>query len=125
MKYKGNIDLQTRCLECGHEITYGRTDKKFCCEECKNKYHNRTSKEYIRIHSKTIRALDKNYGILLDLIRKGYDSAELGDLIQWGFSPNYVTGVRCLRRKTEHRCYNIKYYYTESRIYGIQKVDSL
>ena len=28
------------CLECG-AIFYGRSNRKFCCDACKNKYHNR------------------------------------------------------------------------------------
>ena len=25
--------IQTRCLQCGKEIMYGRADRKFCCQD--------------------------------------------------------------------------------------------
>ena len=40
MGYDKNIRKMPVCLECGNRIRYGRTDKKFCCEDCRTKHHN-------------------------------------------------------------------------------------
>ena len=125
MEYKGKGRVREHCLECGHTISYGRTDKKFCCDDCKNKYHNRTAKEFLRIHSKTIHILDKNYRILNQCLSKGQTSMDLGDAIQWGFNPEYVTGLRRNKIRWENRCFDIKYLRSDNKIYRIEKVRDL
>ena len=57
----------TRCLECHEPITRGRSDKKFCSSECKDKYYNKlkleTKKEIGRIDA----ILKRNRRILKQL----------------------------------------------------------
>ena len=120
MEYK--INSTKRCLECGDPIQYGRSDKKFCCEACKNRWHNLRAREFLKVHSKTIHALDKNYKILNDFISRGLTSVEIGDAIQWGFNPDVMTSMRKTRLRTEIRCYDIKYYRSDTRIYNIERV---
>ena len=122
MKYDVKDRKREKCLECGHPIVYGRIDKKFCSDSCKNRYHNRESSQFLRVHSKVIHTLDKNYRILTHCIDKGIVSIDLRDLIQWGFNPEYVTGVHKARMKTENRCFDIKYLRSDNRIYNIEKV---
>ena len=121
--YKEKNRKRERCLECGETIHYGRTDKKFCNDRCKNRWHNRENGNYLKIHSKTVRILDKNYKILQHCLETGRTSAEIGDLIQWGFNPEYVTGIRRGRLRMENRCFDIKYYRSETKIFNLEKVD--
>ena len=44
MDYGKRVRNLPRCLECGDKILYGRTDKKFCCEECRMKHFYASSK---------------------------------------------------------------------------------
>lgn len=111
-----------RCLECGHQIQYGRSDKKFCCDTCKNRWHNRGGNQYLKVHSKIIHILDVNYKILSQCLANGQTSIDLGDAIQWGFQPDYLTGIRKNRLKVENRCFDIKYCRSENRIYRIEKI---
>ena len=122
MAYKYVESEGRECLECGQEILYGRSDKKFCSEECKNRYHNRKGNEFVRVHSKTMRILDNNYRILSRCLEQGQTSVDLGDAILWGFNPDYLTGIFRNKIKTELRCYDIKYYRSESRLYHIERV---
>ena len=110
------------CLECGHSIQYGRSDKKFCSDSCKNSWHNRQRKEFLKVHSKVLHVLDKNYSILEHCLLKGKTSLDLGDAVQWGFNPEYITGLRSYRMRMEFRCFDIKYLRSDNKIYNIEKV---
>lgn len=111
-----------KCLRCGNTITYGRADKKFCCDYCKNMYHNEKNKEYVKIHSRVTRALDRNYKLLLSLIENGKTSVQMADMLQWGFLPEYITGLSKSRMKIDYRCYDITYNRSESKVYNIRKI---
>ena len=45
--------MKRKCLEC-QEILYGRSDKKFCGDYCRNTYNNKLNKS-----NKTIRKINK------------------------------------------------------------------
>ena len=53
---------------------------------------------------------------------KAVTTIDLGDAIQWGFNPEYITGLRKYRMRMECRCFDIKYYRSENKLYGIEKV---
>ena len=122
MEYSLEKTHRRECLECGTMIHYGRSDKKFCSDACKNKYHNRESKRFLQVHSKVIHILDKNYRILSHCLSKGLTAVDLGDIIQWGFNPDYVTGIRRTRMRLENRCYDIKDLRTDSRLFNIERI---
>lgn len=114
-----------RCLACGEQIRYGRTDKKFCCEDCRNRHHNSMMKESRAFRRRTLSILSKNYGILEDLLRAGVKSVDLPDLLQRGFVPVIVTSYRKIRKHDEYCCFDIKYIMTETRIYGMSKIQNV
>lgn len=114
------------CLECGDKIRYGRTDKKFCCEECKNKYYNELAKGSRAYRRKVVNRLSRNYRILDQMLKAGEPSVELTDLMSLGFSPDAVTGYHKNRFKTdEYWCFDIKYKMTDSRVYSISKLKNV
>ena len=55
------------CLAC-NKILYGRIDKKFCCESCRNNYNNQQNAESTNYMRNIIRVLRKNRRILLKLL---------------------------------------------------------
>ena len=84
----------TVCLECGDEIRYGRSDKKFCCEECKNRWHNRQSQGSRHFRQKVTSALEKNY-IILDALRKTtLRGIPVSDMESMGFRREFFTSFR-------------------------------
>ena len=110
------------CLECGDKIRYGRTDKKFCCDNCRVKYNNEQIKSSRTYRRRILGALDRNYEILDNLLKSDVTSVELIDLEGLGFSTGLMTSYRKLRRHDEYSCFDIKYIMTPTRVYGIKKI---
>lgn len=120
--YGKSVRTMPHCLECGEQIRYGRTDKKFCCEECKIKHHNGSAKVSRALKRRIVSVLMRNYEILDALVRSGVSSAELTDVVVRGFVPDMVTAYRKVRSHDEFSCFDIKYYMSSSRIFNISKI---
>lgn len=114
-----------RCLECGDSIGYGRKDKKFCCEECKNRHHNSLAKMTKNTKRKIISVLEKNYSILDNLHREGIRALWLSDAVAMGFSPGYATSHRKVGKKESYYCFDISYVMTPNRLSSISKIQNL
>lgn len=112
------------CLECGSSF-YGRSDKKFCSKECKNRFHNNETSENNRLRAEVYNALSINHDILLSLIRRGIESIPLEELESMGYNVNYVTGHRKgLYKHDEYSCFNVRFYRSPTRIFRLHKVES-
>ena len=114
-----------RCLECGDRISYGRTDKKFCCDECKNRHHNNKSRTERSIRRKTMSVLEKNYEILEGFVKAGVDTVMLSDALILGFNPVYVTSYSKMKHHDVYGCFDITYTMTASRLCSISKIQNL
>ncbi len=112
---------RSNCLECG-SVLYGRADKRFCCESCKNRYHNKRyqAERNLKLRVKTI--LDRNYAILSSLISEKIISVCRLDLQQMGFNIDYMTAFAKINKHECCSCYDITFVRTPSRIYDIRKV---
>ncbi|MCQ2149063.1 MAG: hypothetical protein MJY45_01715 [Bacteroidales bacterium] len=119
MKYEIEDREGKHCLECGTSITYGRQDKKFCCSKCRNDYYNRRSHDHRIIEQRINAALNRNYSILKKLLDDGVTSATLSDLSEWGFRPESITGHGKVGRHDQYRCYEIRYFQSVNKIFGI------
>ena len=122
MDYGKQVRKTAECLECGDRITYGRTDKKFCCGECRMKYNNNLLKETRAYRRKVLAMLNRNYEILDELLSKGLDSAELMDIELRGFNSGIVTSYRRTGKHDVFCCFDIKYILTHTRIYSVMKI---
>lgn len=111
-----------RCLECGDKINYGRTDKKFCSDECKNRHHNHKSRSARSIRRRVMSALEKNHEILEGFVRNGVDAVPLSEASVLGFDPAYVTSFRKVGRHDVYACFDITYTMTPSRLCSISKI---
>ncbi len=110
-----------KCLQCG-KVTYGRADKKFCSEACKNGYHNAKQQKSRLLRNRIQTALNNNYRILEDIVSSGKYSAELMPLEELGFRPSFVTGYTKVRYGHDvFRCYDISYSLSGSRLFKIRK----
>ena len=78
------------CLDCGERLR-GRSDKKFCSDQCRNNYNNRINREsnaYVRnIHN----LLRKNRKILSDLYDSGITKIHRDALVVAGYSFGFFT----------------------------------
>ena len=114
-----------KCLHCGQQIRYGRTDKKFCCDECKNRHHNEQAKSGRAYRRKVLSQLMSNYQILDSLFRAGISSVELIIAVTMGFVPSVMTSYRRVGKHDEYCCFDIKYIMTNMRIYSISKLENV
>lgn len=124
MNYKSDEQIRktSHCLECGDEISYGRTDKKFCCEECRVK-HNNSLGQYSRMYRRRVlRSLQKNYEILQNLIRDGVESIDIIELNLLGFNPACITSYQRVHGRVRFSCYDIKYIISENRLFGLTRM---
>lgn len=123
MEYRNGDNDRPTCLQCGDRIVYGRSDKKFCSDSCKNRYNNQRH-HYIRsVRLRILGTLDRNYSILEKLLQLGIHSITLGDLAQMGYNKEFVTSWHKVRGHDEFRCFDIKYCCSGSRIFQLERTD--
>ena len=125
MEYKKHERNMPHCLECGDRIRYGRSDKKFCCDDCKTKYHNDQARKGRAYRLKVDGPIRKNYEILDEIIHEGRASADLGELMLKGFSPGMGTSFRRCGKHDVYGCYDIKYIMSTTRLFSIMKIENL
>lgn len=107
------------CLECGDIIEYGhgRTDRKFCSDGCKNRYHNRRKTQSWHVYQhKVLKVLEDNHDILERLLHIGVTSIDRVSLGHLGFDFNYVTSFHKIGQRSVYSVYDITYEATPSRI---------
>lgn len=122
MDYKEEDQSRGRCLECGDVLPYGRSDMKFCCVSCKSRYHYVNKGHLKGLRLKTIGALDRNHEILESLLSQEVRSINIPDLAQMGYRFDCITSYHKVRNHNEYRCYDIKYFMSDSRIFGLSRV---
>jgi len=122
MEYQEKTSDTPVCLECGDEIAYGRIDRKFCSDGCKNRYHNRKHHYTRMVRLRILGVLERNYAILDRILRLGFHSMSLGDLAQMGYNKEYVTSYHKVGGHDEYRCFDIKYCCSSSRIFHLERV---
>jgi hypothetical protein len=78
------------CLDCGEKLL-GRSDKKFCSDQCRNNYNNRINRDsnnYVRnVHG----LLRRNRKILSDLFDDGHRRLHRDALIAKGYNFTFFT----------------------------------
>jgi len=84
--------VEKKCLDCGEKIR-GRTDKKFCSDQCRNNYNNRLNRDtnnFVRnVHS----LLRKNRRILSDLFNDNKKRVHKDALFALGYNFSFFTHV--------------------------------
>ena len=101
--------MEKECLECGDSI-FGRVDKKFCCDQCRNSYNNKLnsdSTDYIR---NTNNILRRNRRILEQLTPNEKAKTTRDKLVEKGFNFNYHTSTYTTKdNRTYFYCYDFGY----------------
>ncbi len=105
------------CLECGYEII-GRSDKKFCSDQCRNTYNNRLKKDANNFVRNVNGVLRKNRRILAELNPDGKAKVPFQKLKDKGFNFDYFTNMyRTKAGKTYFYCYEYGYLPIENDYY--------
>lgn len=123
-KYIIDNDMR-RCRQCGQvmAVDTGRPDRKFCCQECKNAWHNANRVVSIRhYHDRISRVLESNYMILKHLQVMGVTSMDLRTLKELRFNTDYCTSFTKLAHRHHYTCFEIHYDLTATRILNIENI---
>ena len=81
-----------QCLECGTEI-YGRSDKKFCSDYCRNEQHNKVNRDATNYIRKVNNVLRKNRRILEKFNPNGKSKVKESTLMEEGYNFAYHTNI--------------------------------
>ncbi len=102
------------CRECG-DILRGRSDQKFCNDQCRNTYNNRLLRDASGVIRQVNRTLRKNQAILSGLNHAGKTTVMQSELSHQGFNFNYFTNIYTTRNgRTYFFCYDKGYALVES-----------
>lgn len=105
-----------KCVECNTEL-YGRVDKKFCSDQCRNTFNNRIhadSNAYIRKVNYLLRKNRRIMEGLLENTDKDARRIRKNQLTDKGFSFDYYTNI--YKTKTNN-------YYYFCYEYGFMKLE--
>ncbi len=104
------------CPECGEKIT-GRSDKKFCCDQCRNLYNNKQKSNDTNLVRNINNVLKKNRRILQDLNpRGGKVLVSKEALLVKGFHFSYHTHTYTTKKGFVYNfCYEQGYLFLEDK----------
>lgn len=78
------------CTECGDRF-FGRSDKRFCGDNCRSVHNNRINQSHRKIMRNINNLLAKNRRILLEIKERGLEKIHREFLLEHGFSFKYFT----------------------------------
>ena len=95
-----------RCSECEKEFT-GRSDKKFCSDQCRAMFNNRKKNEEEKLIINVNRVLRRNRSILKRINPNGNSTVDKNFLQEQGFNEKYFTNIyRTKAGTTYYYCYD-------------------
>ena len=117
--------METRnCLNCGEQLK-GRSDKKFCDDQCRTTHNNRINYDSSPIIKNINSILKKNRKILheiLSTVSDGKTKVNEKKLHDKGFNFTYHTSIYQTKNGNTYRfCYEYGYLPLENNFYMIVK----
>jgi len=110
---------EKECLECGRKI-FGRADKKFCSDLCRNNHNNKLNSSNNQLIRQTNNTLKKNRKILKSLNPKGKSKVPKSKLMEKGFDFNYLTSIyKTKAGATYYFCYEYGYLPIDNDWYAL------
>ena len=111
--------MEKKCLEC-EETLVGRSDKKFCSDQCRTTYYNRQNADSTNYMRNVNRILRKNRKILSDLNPSGKSKASRSKLLDLGFNFSFFTNVyKTKSGKVYYFCYEQGYLPIEDHQFAL------
>ena len=109
--------MERKCLDCGETI-YGRVDKKFCSDQCRNNFNNRMNSDNTAMVRSVNSILKKNRRILADLLPSDKITVHKDKLVNKGFNFNYITHIYTTQKGSAYRfVYEYGYILLENEYY--------
>lgn len=98
-----------KCPECGRPV-FGRIDKKFCSDACRNSFNNRSNAPSTNYVRNVNNALARNRRILKELNPDGKIKVHRDKLLKKGFDFDFHTSTYQTKAgDTYHFCYEQGY----------------
>jgi predicted nucleic acid-binding Zn ribbon protein len=109
-----NTNIENRkCPECGKPI-FGRVDKKFCSDACRNARNNKSNADATNYVRNVNNILRKNRRVLLDMNPKGKTKTHKDKMLTNGFNFDFYTNTYTTKAGQEYRyCYDQGYLMLE------------
>jgi predicted nucleic acid-binding Zn ribbon protein len=111
------------CLDCEQPIQ-GRSDKKFCDDNCRTNFHNQQKQE----EEKTIRQINsilkRNRSILIRLSGMNNVVVDKKCFIEANFNFHFCTHTRIIQKNTWTVIYDFAYYQSADEKVAIQRIVS-
>ncbi len=105
------------CNECGGKIV-GRTDKKYCSEECRIAYNNKARTPVNKYVRRVTHTLLRNRRILQELNKDGKTRVHSEKLYERGFNFKYFTSIYTTREGAHYYyCFEQGYLAVEKDFY--------
>ena len=97
-----------RCRVCGKPL-YGRPDKRFCSDRCRNIFNNSKYREQRRLLDSFNNALRANYFLLKQMFADGRRRCPKRALLSAGFSVDCFNSVIVTPFAKWYRCFDLCY----------------
>ena len=108
--YQNISAVEKKCLDCGETIR-GRTDKKFCSDQCRNNYNNRLNRDSNNFVRNVHGLLRKNRRILADLYAEGKVKVHKDALFALGYNFSFFTHIiETSQGHKFHYCFEYGYH---------------
>ncbi|MBR6458503.1 MAG: DUF2116 family Zn-ribbon domain-containing protein [Bacteroidales bacterium] len=116
------MEKQRYCLNCGAPL-YGRPDKLFCSDRCKDSWHNIRRSRIRKKRSSVMSILDNNHEILAALLRTGR-TVWITPLVEaMGFRWDYFTRlVEIKHGSILCECFDIRYRVSKTKLSSLARV---
>ena len=100
---------EKNCPECGKPI-FGRIDKKFCSDACRNAHNNRSNSDATNYVRNVNNILRKNRRVLAEMNPEGKTKSHREKLLASGFNFDFYTNTYITKDGKEYRyCYDQGY----------------
>jgi predicted nucleic acid-binding Zn ribbon protein len=101
--------VEKKCLDCGDTLK-GRTDKKFCSDQCRNNYNNKLNRDSNNFVRNVHGLLRKNRRILSDLFSEGRVKVHKDALFALGYNFSFFTHIiETSQGRKFHYCFEYGY----------------
>lgn len=117
--------MERVCLDC-NEVIKGRTDKKFCDDQCRSNYNNKLKSETCGIVKTIDQILKKNRKIIEKLTPEGKSKVSLKKILDAGFNINYHTHLYHTKTGNTYTfCYEFGYLSLDNDMVLLVKRDEI
>ena len=101
--------MAQKCKNCG-ETFVGRSDKIFCCDQCRNSFNNKIKRQNEKLILDINKTLRKNRKILKQFNPEGKTTIRTEYLVKLGFDFRYHTHSYTTKNNNNYRfCYEYGY----------------